>query len=183
MRRPLSSPSPSPLFTLCRGGSCRPSCFSLKHTRRDICKSVSCASLIIRPRSPLPPLAPCTFRSPPHAHVCLCWQWRREGAGQKHNWRLAFGGRRRETGERKEGRHPGVEEVSDDSCIAEVHLTQTIIQSASAQKFFCFFFSTQSTVQVGDPGPSVCWMIIWEVQFKNEIFACRRRFLGFAFVF
>lgn len=47
-----------------------------------------------------------------------------EGAGQKHNWRLAFGGRRRETGERKEGRHPEVEEVSDDSCIAELHLTK-----------------------------------------------------------
>lgn len=50
----------------------------------------------------------------------------RRGRGRDRNttgdWPLAA--RRRESGERKEGRHPEVEEVSDDSCIAELHLTK-----------------------------------------------------------
>lgn len=127
---------------------------------------LSCVSLIRRLKSPLPPLAPCMFRPPTHTRVFVLTvvvvgsrESQEGGAGPKHNWRLAFGGRRRETGERKEGRHPEVEEVSDDSCIAELHLTKDSFRLHRCSSRSLFLFSAQSTVQVGECSSSVCWMI------------------------
>lgn len=92
-------------------------------------ESVSCVSLIIWATLRLgTAYIPISSRAHVYACVCVCVD---SGTGrQKHNWQLAFGSQRRE-GERKEGRHPGVEEVSDDSCIAEIYLTHRTIWTVS----------------------------------------------------
>ena len=67
---------------------------------------------------------------PLHAHVyaCVCFCWPRcrwlLRTGQKRRWQLAFGREGREAA-KEEGE--GVDEVSKDSCIAELYLLQSTI--------------------------------------------------------